>query len=93
MHSFPLEPRRYSYVMYVHITPHASEIMAERLGWATLSNFEIRTKVHMKRVFPIAQYYTQDNRLRKHIAYSNVKIVWETKLSILCSLTHAKLVP
>jgi len=27
--------------MYVHITPHASEPMAERLGWATLSRFEM----------------------------------------------------
>ena len=46
---------------YVHITPHESKPIAECLGWATLSGFEIHTKVHMKRVFPIAQYYTQDS--------------------------------
>ena len=69
---------------WVHITPYQGDPEAECLGWTTYHSSNVPTN----RLLPTAQYYTQDSRLRKHIAYSNVKVLWETKLPHLCFLTR-----
>ena len=74
---------------WVHITTYPGDPKVECLGWTTYHSSNIPTN----KLLPTAQYYIQDSRLRKHIAYSNVKVLWETKFSHLCSLTHATLVP
>ena len=48
--------------------------------------------VPTNRLLPTAIFLT-NSWLRKHIAYSNVKVLWKTKLSHLCTLTHTTLVP
>ena len=55
---------------WVHITPYPGDPKAECLGWTTYHSSNIPTN----KLLPTAQYYTQDSRLRKHIAYSNIKV-------------------